>query len=356
MVIATTLTSALITGLTVSATLCFVLILTQRWHGMLTADDTLGIQKVHTAITPRVGGFGIFLGVAFAIPFLTPFGSALTWLVLIAALPAWIAGLAEDLTDRISTRIRLLATTISAALAWWLTGYTISSVDIPIVDQLLSWTPLALLFTLFSVAGVAHAINIIDGFNGLASGTVLICLIAFGLIASNQGDVAVLKITLLLIAAVLGFFILNYPFGKIFLGDGGAYALGFFIAWIAVMLASRHADSVSPWAFLLICSYPVLETVFSMLRRLQTNRRMDHPDRTHLHSLIFRRVIPRFFPNTNRNTRNALTAPLLWAFAAMPAAAGVYWQDNTMACLLALVVTTAVYMLLYRRVSRFSWF
>ncbi len=356
MAIATTLTNALLTSLTVSAALCLILVLTQRWLGMLTADDTQGIQKVHTTITPRVGGFGIFLGFAFAIFLFTPSGSSLTWLVLIAALPAWIAGLAEDLTDRISTRIRLLATTISAALAWWLTGYTISSVDIPIIDQLLSWTPLALLFTLFAVAGVAHAINLIDGFNGLAAGTVLICLIALGVIASNQGDVEVLKITLLLMTATLGFFILNYPFGKIFLGDGGAYALGFFIAWIAVMLASRHAESLSPWALLLICAYPVLETVFSILRRLQTNRRMDHPDRTHLHSLIFRRVIPRFFPNTNRNTRNALTAPLLWVFAAIPAAAGVYWQDNTMACLLALVATTAVYMLLYRRVSRFSWF
>jgi len=323
---------------------------------MLTADDIQGIQKVHTTITPRVGGFGIFLGFAFAIFLLIPSGSALMWLVLIAALPAWIAGLAEDLSNRISTRIRLLATIVSAGLAWWLTGYTIASVDVPLIDQLLSWTPLALIFTLFAVAGVAHAINLIDGFNGLASGTVLICLTALGLVASNQGDVEVINITLLLMAATLGFFILNYPFGKIFLGDGGSYVLGFFIAWISVMLASRHADSVSPWALLLICAYPVLETVFSILRRLQTNRRMDYPDRTHLHSLVFRRVIPRFFPNTKRNTRNALTAPLLWAFAAMPAAAGVYWQDNTIACLLALVLTTAVYMLLYRRVSRFSWF
>ena len=325
---------------------------------MLTADDlkVKGIQKVHTTITPRVGGFGIFLGFAFAIFLLIPSGSALMWLVLIAALPAWIAGLAEDLSNRISTRIRLLATIVSAGLAWWLTGYTIASVDVPLIDQLLSWTPLALIFTLFAVAGIAHAINLIDGFNGLASGTVLICLTALGLVASNQGDVEVINITLLLMGATLGFFILNYPFGKIFLGDGGSYVLGFFIAWISVMLASRHADSVSPWALLLICAYPVLETVFSILRRLQTNRRMDHPDRIHLHSLVFRRVIPRFFPNTKRNTRNALTATLLWAFAAMPAAAGVYWQDNTIACLLALVLTTAVYMLLYRRVSRFSWF
>jgi UDP-N-acetylmuramyl pentapeptide phosphotransferase/UDP-N-acetylglucosamine-1-phosphate transferase len=355
LLIQTNLANAAAVGVIASLLLSMLIILTQRWHGMLTDDLQDGVQKLHTGSISRVGGLGILLGFA-AVTLLVSSANTLVTMLLLAVLPAWFFGFAEDITKRVSTRVRLLATMASALMAWWLTGYALYWVDIPLIDDLLALTPIAVIFTVFAVAGLANAINLIDGINGLASGTVLICLTALGWVASDQQNAQLLELIVVVMAVTLGFFLLNYPAGKIFLGDGGAYMLGFFLAWVAVILVADGEKNVSPWAPLLICAYPILETLFSMSRRLQNNRRMDHPDRTHLHSLVFRRVVPRLFPKSTLKTRNALTAPFLWLFAAVPALAGCYWYDNTFACIAAFCIMALVYFVLHRRLTRFNWF
>jgi UDP-N-acetylmuramyl pentapeptide phosphotransferase/UDP-N-acetylglucosamine-1-phosphate transferase len=350
------LANVLASGVTTVLVLSLLLVLTARWHSMLTACEITGIQKIHRGVVPRVGGVAILLGfVAATYLSLESTDVSIMWLLFFAALPAWLCGTLEDLTKAINTRTRLLATMSSALLAWWLTGYGIYRVDVIGIDSLLAFTPIAVLFTIFAVGGVAHSINLIDGLNGLAAGIVLICVGALAWVAAKQNDTELLYLTLVVMAVTLGFLLINYPFGKIFLGDGGAYTLGFFLAWISVMLVARHETSVSPWAPFLICAYPILETLFSMLRRIQGDRRMDHPDRVHLHSLVFRRVVPRLFPNTGLTARNALATPFLWLFALAPALAGVYWHDSTLACITAILITALLYTVLYRRLVRFKW-
>lgn len=351
----TDLTEVLMTSALMSAAISMVLIVTQKWHAFLTGDKSNGIQKVHSRTTIRVGGIGIFLGLGMGSYLLGGAASSLMLLLVISALPTWAIGLTEDITNAVSSRIRFVATMVSALLAIWLTGFALTRVDVPGADYLLSFTPIAVVFTVFAVAGLSHAINLIDGFNGLASGTVLICMGAFAWIAFEQRDIEVLQLILLVMAAIVGFFILNFPFGRIFLGDGGAYIIGLFLAWFAVMLSARHPVGVSPWAPVLICAYPILETLFSVYRRLQGSRRIDSPDRGHLHSLVYRRVVPRWWPNVHHKHRNALTTPLLWLFAAFPAILGAYWHDNTAACVAAVIGTCVAYLMLYRRLTRFKW-
>ncbi|MBK7655484.1 MAG: glycosyltransferase family 4 protein, partial [Betaproteobacteria bacterium] len=95
-------------------------------------------------------------------------------------------------------------------------------------------------FTAFAIAGLSNPINIIDGFNGLASGAVLISLASLGLIAFQVNDLDLMRMCFILSGATLGFVVLNFPFGKIFLGDGGAYLLGFTLAWTSVLLLLRN--------------------------------------------------------------------------------------------------------------------
>ena len=336
-----------------------LVVLTQRWHTIVTADTTDGIQKVHAGHTPRIGGLGIYLGLWVGVAVIDDGHQQLLKSLLLAALPALLFGLAEDVSKRVGIKTRLLATMASGVLAWWLTDYALWSLDIPLVDSLLSYAPIAVIFTAFAVGGVANAINLIDGFNGLAAGTLMICLAALGVLAASQGDMELVRITILIGAATLGFFLVNFPFGKIFLGDGGAYMLGFMLAWIAVMVAMRHPDTISPAAVLLICSYPVLETVFSMIRRARRGHSVDQPDRTHLHSLVYRRLVPKLVNKYCSQRQgvlcNAATAPVLWVFAAVPAAAGVILHDNTIACWIVFGLTAIAYDVIYRRLSQFRW-
>ena len=300
-----------------------LVVLTKRHHGHFTMDSMFGVQKFHHEPTPRVGGVAIFAGTVAALV-LAPSGQVreLLAMVLLAGLPALAAGFLEDLTKRVGVRTRLLATMASGGLAWAVTGIAVDAVGWPWVDALLAWTPLAVAFTAFALAGVANSINIIDGFHGLASGTAAIALLALASIAAMVGDTPLALTACLLAAAVAGFWLVNYPWGKLFLGDGGAYFTGFAVGWLAVLLPARN-PGVSIWAPLLVCAYPVIEVLYSVVRRWRSRQSPGAPDRRHLHSLVKTRLVDRILPRAGGAVQNAAVAPFLWGFAALPALWGV---------------------------------
>jgi UDP-N-acetylmuramyl pentapeptide phosphotransferase/UDP-N-acetylglucosamine-1-phosphate transferase len=134
-----------------------------------------------------------------------------------------------------------------------------------------------------------NAVNIIDGFNGLSSGVVLLILASFVVVSYTQGHTDILTVASISIGAVLGFFVLNFPFGKIFLGDGGAYMLGFIVALLGIFLASNYS-TISPWYILAIFIYPVWEVLFSIIRRRVKGGDALAADAHHLHTLIYKHV------------------------------------------------------------------
>ena len=141
---------------------------------------------------------------------------------------------------------------------------------------------------------------------------ILLCLAYVGF---QVDDLLVAWLALAGVGAVLGFFVWNFPAGLIFLGDGGAYFLGFYIAELAILLLHRN-PTVSPMFPLLLCIYPVFETVFSIYRR-RFLRAMppSMPDGIHLHSLIYRRVMRWAVGNRSAKAltrRNSMTSPYLW--------------------------------------------
>jgi UDP-N-acetylmuramyl pentapeptide phosphotransferase/UDP-N-acetylglucosamine-1-phosphate transferase len=299
-------------GFILSLLACLLIVRTQRWHGRFTHDALVGLQKFHKLPTPRIGGAGIALAYWLVWPLL-PASLAQIWgQIGLAATPALIAGLFEDVTKRVPTRVRLLATMGSGALFAALTGYTMHQVDLPGVDWLLSFSLGAFLFTAFAMGGVANAVNIIDGFHGLAGGACLIMLGAFAYVGWQVGDGLIVGLAALYAALIAGFFLLNFPFGRIFLGDGGAYFCGFLLAALGVLLPMRNPE-VSAWAAILICAYPVIETLASMRRKA---RRAGHsigmPDRVHFHMLAHRRYARRLVPR-RPSLRNPATSVVTWA-------------------------------------------
>lgn len=322
------------------------LVATTRWHGRFSLDGTDGVQKFHITPTPRVGGVAVFLGLVVALASSRESLRALFLPVLVAGLPAFIFGIAEDVTKRVSVRTRLFATMTSGVAAWVLTGASVTHVGIDGIDAGLAWLPASVLFTAFAVGGVANAVNIIDGFNGLASGTVAICLLALGMIAANAGDAELASMCFVVCAVTLGFFFVNFPFGKLFLGDGGAYLLGFILAWLAVMLPYRN-PSISPWVSLLACAYPIFETVFTIMRRIWARSHPGQPDSHHLHSLIKIAIARRYFGGWRADLCNASVSPFSWMIAALPSALAVQFSKQPAALLAAGTFSFLVYLAMY---------
>lgn len=343
--------SVLFSGFLASFGVCLLLVFTKHWHGHFSLDHVVGVQKFHTKPTPRIGGVGIVAGLIVSWWSAPPPVQSLVGPLLLAGVPAFTAGLLEDVTKRVGVLARLLATMLSGVLAWLITDIALTRVGIPPLNALLTWTPLAVAFTAFAVAGVANALNIVDGFNGLSSGTALIVLTSLSAMAHMQGDVALTHACLLVGAAVLGFWAVNFPLGKIFLGDGGAYLVGFALAWLAILLIMRN-PGISPWAALLACGYPVIEVLYSIWRRWLNRLPAGAPDQLHLHSLVKTQVILRTVPNWPPRLRNAAVSPVMWLYAALPATLAVWLEDESRTVLAgAFAFCVLVYHLLYRSLA-----
>lgn len=330
-------------------------------HEHLSLDhDMSGPQKFHARPVPRIGGVGILLGLIASVLGSAFLAGGAGWhaaLLLACGLPAFAAGLIEDLFKRVSPGRRLLATAASAVMAVWLLDAVISRTDIPGLDWLVSWPVGAALLTVFAVSGIANSVNIIDGFNGLASMCVVIMLAALAYVAFQVGDLMVASLALAGIGAVMGFFFWNFPAGLIFLGDGGAYFLGFYVAETAILLLARNPQ-VSPLFPLLVCIYPVFETVFSIYRRRFLRAvPPSMADGIHLHSLIYRRILRWAVGNVSAKAltrRNSMTSPFLWLLCMASVAPAVLFWNSTLWLALALGLFVLGYVSLYWRIVRFK--
>ena len=355
------LLSIFITALITSLVLCIILIHTQHLHASLSMDSSAGVQKFHAKPTPRIGGVPVFLGMVLAAlvaQFAHDNVGKLFGGLLLAGLPVFFAGLAEDLTKRVSPLWRLLAAFASAGLAAWLSSSILPKLGIPGVDYLLQAFPaVAVLFTVFAVGGVCHSINIIDGYNGLMGGVALFVTAAIAYVALAVGDLSLLAVCLALGGGMLGFLVWNFPRGMIFAGDAGAYLVGFLLAELAVLLVGRHPGAVSPWFPLLLLIYPVFETVFSIWRK-KFIRKMSPglPDGLHFHMLVYKRLV-RWMVGSKEakhlTRRNSLTTPYLWGVALFSIAPALLLWKSEWALQLCALLFVVGYVWLYRRLVSF---
>jgi UDP-N-acetylmuramyl pentapeptide phosphotransferase/UDP-N-acetylglucosamine-1-phosphate transferase len=161
-------------------------------------------------------------------------------------------------------------------------------------------------------------------------------------------------VCLLLAGAVIGFLLVNWPFGKLFLGDGGAYFVGFALAWVAVLMLARNVQ-VSAWAPLLVCGYPILEVAFSIVRRSKRGRSPGAPDRLHLHSLVKMRLVRRVAPNASKLVSNSLTGAVMWCAALVPAAVATQFGSDSPELVLGFALCALAYSSVYARLTQFRW-
>ena len=335
-------------GFGVSLVIGILLVLTKSLHGRFSLDSSHGIQKLHVHPTPRIGGVPIALGLMASVMASPPELRDKLWPWLLACFPAFVFGLTEDFTKRVSIQARLLATMASGVLAWLLTGYMITEVNVWGFDRLLQFTIFSVLFTAFAVAGVANSINIIDGLNGLASSMVMWGLLGIAVLAASLGDTFLASSCLIILACVMGFFLVNWPLGKLFLGDGGSYLLGFLLAWACVLLVERN-HSVSAFAALLFCAHPLIEVFYSIYRRKIRNQHPGHPDRLHFHSLFNRRVVQRLMPNSSLTLRNSVGGVLIGGLSLLPAIVAQWVYSSTLYSLCCFIGFGVFYVILYKR-------
>ena len=289
-------------------------------------------QRFHDTPTPRAGGIGILAGL---LPLL--FLSS-AWKILLPALFAFLSGILEDFRQELSPRKRLLLQLIAATLFIALTHTVVRYLGFGIT---LPWT-VASLFSIFAIVGAMNAINIIDGFNGLAGGIVAMILLSYARIAHTLDLERTEESIAVILAALLGFLFHNFPKGRIFLGDGGAYLLGFLVAILGIHLVATQ-ESVSPWYILAVLIYPVWEVLFSIIRKVSAGKSPLHPDGDHLHMIIYRTLAGKSNPRTSVIILT-MVAPFILAATLYP--------NNSLFNFFLTLFFVAAYLLLYQTLRR----
>ncbi|MBC9906818.1 MULTISPECIES: glycosyltransferase [Achromobacter] len=350
----------LLVAFLVSLIVTMLLVRFNALHGHFFLDhETKGVQKYHDRPVPRVGGISLVCAMALVMVLATLREPTLDYepLILLAvSMPAFLGGLAEDFTKKVRVLSRLMFAMISGMAAYYFLGATLDRLNIVGVDWLLQFGPISFVVTAIAIAGAANAINIIDGYNGLAAVVSVMIFAGFAYVSYYIGDRLLLTVSVGMMGAIVGFLVWNYPRGLIFLGDGGAYFIGFMIGVVSVLMIARHPN-VSAWFPLLLCIYPVFETLFSMYRKkLLRGQSPGLPDGVHLHMLIYKRLVRWAVGSSDirrKTQRNAMTSPYLWllsSFAVLPAV--LFWQ-NELLLMLFVVLFSALYIGLYRRLVLF---
>jgi UDP-N-acetylmuramyl pentapeptide phosphotransferase/UDP-N-acetylglucosamine-1-phosphate transferase len=341
----------------VSAFIGYLIVRYEALHARWSHDPSdAGPQKFHATPTPRIGGLGVMASLFVAGAILLATGQTAPGeqfgYLLLASLPAFLGGITEDVTKSVSVAARLMLTMAAAAIGVVLLGAVIPRLDVPGFDSLLLWSPFAIAFTAFAVGGVANSINIIDGYNGLAAGHAMIVLAAVAGLSALLGDSFLLVSALAMIGALLGFLAWNYPKGRIFLGDGGAYLLGFWLGELSVLIVMRHPE-VSPWFPMLLLVYPIFETLFSIYRRkIVEGLSPGQPDRRHMHQLIYeyltKRATKTLTDPESMTRRNSRVAPFSWLISLCCAIPAIFLWKETTWLVAASLLFCAIYVSLYR--------
>ena len=355
-----------VVGFLVAALAAGLIVRWGRGHASVYGDAMP--QRFHLGDVPRLGGAALLIGLALSwglgIWQTTLWGDpgslklgTWAWAWLVVLLPAALGGIAEDVTQRLSVRYRLTLTAASGGLAVGLLGLALPSVGWPWLDAVLTTAPwLGVAIVVLAVAGLPHAFNIIDGYNGLAGMVALIVCLALAHVALQVGDRALAALLVSTAAATAGFLVWNYPRGMLFAGDGGAYVWGVVIAMASISLVQRNTD-VSPWFPRLLLIYPVWETVFSIYRKAVRGVSPGVADALHFHQLIYRRIVRGVFHDDESRRvlmRNNRTSPYLWGFTLLTVVPAVLFWNNTPLLMAFCGLFVISYVMAYMAIVRFK--
>jgi len=253
----------------------------------------IGPQTFHKKSISRLGGVAIYFPLLI-VSYLDDSTENYEFLrtVLLCTFPIFATGLIDDLKIKVQPINRLFLFIPTPLLLYYFVGLRVESVDIVLIDALLKYEIISIIFICFALVGMSNAFNIIDGFNGLLLSYSLTLLASLIIGYESVSGIDWLTFNVGIFLSVFAVFIFNFPFGKIFLGDAGAYLLGILIP---VSLIKYTLDNnFSPWFVMVMLIYPFTEVLISIIRKVFF-RKMSalKPDGLHLHMLVYKKITKR---------------------------------------------------------------
>lgn len=270
------------------------------------------IQKIHNEYVPPIGGLVIFLSFNIYLFLFYRQSILLEIFILIPSILIFIVSFKEDLHSNVSPLIRFFTIFFASIVFTYFFYEQLPNIDINFINNFFESFPfIEILFYSLCLTALSNGFNMIDGMNGLAGLTAI--SIVIGLITllfiTNQLMLLGNELSSLLIL-ILVFLFFNFPFGKIFLGDSGAYWLGWILGVIILIIYSN--DDLNTWGAALLVFYPTTEVIFSTIRKSISNKNPFKPDLNHLHLKLYFTLKGPISRSKRFNSFTTLTLMPLW--------------------------------------------
>jgi UDP-GlcNAc:undecaprenyl-phosphate/decaprenyl-phosphate GlcNAc-1-phosphate transferase len=254
-------------------------------------------RRLHQKAVPRLGGVAIFLSLAIALSFLPLVNNLLTQTLhperreivvfLICGFLVLMLGVYDDLRGA-NAPVKFAGLSAVTVLFYALGG-RIEGLSIPFVGNVTLHPILGFVLTLVWVVGIANAFNLIDGVDGLASGSALFSSLVLLTVSLIQGKVLVAVIALVLTGALAGFLRYNFNPASIFLGDSGSLFVGFALAALSIQGSQKASTAVAVAIPILAFGLPVVDTTVALARRFLSRKPLFQGDREHIHHMLLER-------------------------------------------------------------------
>ena len=244
------------------------------------------VQRLHSSEIPRLGGLVIYSYLYyFNLEYLD---NSFLNIILISFLPIAAISLLEDFRQDTYIGIRLFSMILGVLILFYKSKIQFPDLNLYFFNSLFKYYFINIIFFGFAILVMINGMNFIDGTNGLAGFTSIIQLTTLMYLSNEFNDDEIFKVSLFSIILIFCFILFNFPFGKIFLGDFGAYFLGFYISCLVIYFFGKHSSLIS-WNAVLLLFYPCFEILFSFIRKFFYEKKTPlTPDKKHLHSLIYR--------------------------------------------------------------------
>ncbi len=203
-------------------------------------------------------------------------------LLIIAVLIIFTLGLYDDFVGS-NVWSKIFFQIIAAAIIYF-GGLKIAEISVPFLGSKNINSLLSFLLTILWVCGITNAVNIIDGINGLAAGISFFALLSLGVLAFLSSQYFLVVIIAVLLGVISGFYPFNFPRAKIYLGDSGSLVIGFILAALSMATIQRKASlAIVLLIPIIILFLPILETIVTIIRRINERKNIFKRDTDHLH-------------------------------------------------------------------------
>ena len=279
---------ALLCGLLgLGITLLLIPLLRSEFFRRFAGGTARDFHHEHEAAVPRWGGLAFavsLLVVGTGISLFAPENDSgdKTYIRIVmvgGALAMFGLGFWDDLKP-IGARRKLVAQVLLATAVYF-AGLRIDSFQNPLTGEIWYFGGWGLLVTILWLVGITNLINLIDGIDGLAGG---ICLMLMALLVyvGHSGNGFPLLASVM-VGSLVGFLRYNFPPAKIYMGDGGAYMLGFLIGEMTIACSHKGTVAAALIAPLFVLTLPILDVSFAIIRRGLKGLPIFRPDRRHIH-------------------------------------------------------------------------